>query len=222
MDDPSEQLRRHYAAQSLPPEATERILAAAQAAKKKRPPLWFALFAAAAAVALVVGGYSYGKYVQRVDVVQIEDAVQAFFSQPTYQLDQASANRDALRNWLVDHGAPAEAEIPPGLAQLPSVGCKTLAVGRQYAYVLCFQTSAAGEKAMPGKVSASMMKGKTQTLVHLVIVKTSALHEGKTDIPFHTDTRNGWTFAKSEHGGITYLVATTLDVQQLEAILREA
>lgn len=224
MDDPSESLRQHYSAQALSEASVKRILIAGQRARNRRRVRWLAV-AAAAAMAMGAFAYSYRNYFSRVDASQVEGAVEAFFAQPDYQLDRMSADREALRSWLVAQGAPAQCEIPPGLARLSSVGCERLQVGRRRVFILCFKAEVMGaDVAAPGVPSGSPMLKKTKSfaLVHLVIADSDSIRGAKTQSEAQVDRHGEWTYVRSSKSGVSYFVASTLNPEQLQDILRQS
>lgn len=210
MNDLPERLRRHYAEQSLSPDAVQRILAQASAERRRR---WSLRFAWAMAAALMMGLVAYWayNYTGKVEASDVERRVEAFFAAPDPQLDRQSPDSEALREWLVQQGAPAAAQIPPTLKPFPSVGCVTLQVGRQKVYMLCFKVD------LPGAGAADPSRSE---LVHVVFVDRSSLRHAPPPREAAVVVSNGkWSYTSWSDPKLAYVVVSLLPPQKLGTAL---
>lgn len=213
MNDLPERLRRHYADQSLAPDAARRILAQGSLERRRSLRQRF-VFAAAALLVVGLGLYSGFRYAVRIETFEVERRVEDFFAAQAPKLDRESPDAAALRQWLIEQGAPSEAQIPLSLRSYPSVGCATLRVGRQRAYMICLE--------VPTTDAQTATNGKRTELVHLVFVRSTSLRHAPTPQAPATVTQRGeWSYAvwaDAEHG-VTYVAVSALPPAQLRAVL---
>jgi hypothetical protein len=231
MDNLPERLRQHYAAQSLSPEAVNRILRAGEIGRQRRRRFRWYGGAIAAILLAACSLYLSPHYATRVEIAEIETSVESFFAQPDFHLDRLSADPEVLRTWLIGQGAPAQAVLPPGLIGSPAVGCKVLRVGRRDAFMICFAVQLDSPKM--NRDSAQRIKPATQTdassaksastLVHLIIVPTSSLRHslGLKEHP-RTESRGQWNFSVWEHSDTSYILASTASPERLHRLLQQS
>jgi len=231
MDDIPEKLRRHYAAQSLSPEAVNRILRAGQISRRKgRRSRWYA--GSVAAILLVTCTlYLSLHYTKRIEIAEIETSVESFFAQSDFRLDRLSADPEVLRAWLLEQGAPAQAFLPRSLTGSPAVGCKVLHVGRRDAFMICFAVQLDSPKSSQDAVQRTNTATQTDatstkpapTLVHLIIVPTSSLrHSLGVKAQPRTETHGQWTFSVWERSNTTYILASTASAERLQRLLQQS
>ncbi|HEU5078436.1 MAG TPA: hypothetical protein VFT72_04450 [Opitutaceae bacterium] len=211
MSDLPERLRRHYAEQSLSNEATRRILARGSLERRTRH-RWRFILAVAAMLIAVVSVYSARHYAVKIEVADVENAVETFFAASEPQLDRQSSDSAALREWLVQHGAPAASKIPESLGKFPSVGCAKLKIGRQTAFMLCFKVEVDGTTAVAG--------GKRTELVHVVFVNPRSLRNPAPPRNAAKVLRHGnWSFTAWSDRSVAYVVVSALTPEQLQSAL---
>jgi hypothetical protein len=230
MSDLERQLREHYQSQELPATRARAILdAGRKAGARTRGRRWILGLAA-----LLVIGWGLGEWVRRTQFrdatparilpEQIAATVQAFFSQPDYELPQVSSVPAELAAWLRGQGAPASFVLPPAFANLSSFGCRVFDIQGERVYLICFFLDGAGDPAVDGMMKKQMvvtapdgtMMKKDRPLVHLVFAPRSAFREApspgsRVQLPPSGD----WNFQTWSGEGLVYLVAGTISADRL-------
>jgi hypothetical protein len=230
MDDLPSQLRRHFESKQLPPERVQELLAAGRAAAAQRTKRRGWQMAAAAAVLVGAGlaGLTAYRRPQVIPAIAVTGAVRDFFSTPGYQLDQISANRTELTDWLRKHGGPEDFAVPPALAGLSSYGCEVLDVRGEKVFLICFLLEGpapAASDTMPEKKmmtvvnpDGTMMK-KTVPLVHLVVAPRSRFAaDPATGGRVVLSAGGEWHFTTWERGEHLYLAAGAVPADRLAAL----
>jgi hypothetical protein len=122
----------------------ERILAGAPKPRATvrwgRPEVW----ALAAAIALVLGGAAFWLLQAPRDEKNLANFSSRMisFALRTYEMDVITSDRDAVRNYLKDHGAPADFPLTPGLEKMPVKGGGRLTWQNEPVAMMCFDLPA--------------------------------------------------------------------------------
>ena len=214
MSDLRKQIRDHYDARSLPPEKVDAILAQGRAAaagetgakvtplppvaRRRRWPL-----ALAAALAILAGIGAFWLFPRGVDFAKLRPVVAAFFvNKPMYPM--MSPEPEKLRQWALEHGAPATFQIPAKLRDLPGKGCTILDVEGKPAFLLCFMTVDAAGQPDGG-------------LVHLIIARRGDFHGVPRSTTPALTAAGEWNFASWTEGDIVYTIAAPTAVEKLRS-----
>jgi hypothetical protein len=235
MSDFERQLRKHYEEQSLPADRVQAILTAGRTAAgvRRRRMFWFAAAAAVVMVGVTAFGVRSGDDSSRINTVNgirpqdVGAAVQAFFSQPEYQLTRVSTNPNDLTQWLREQGAPGSFTLPAAMAALPSFGCRVLDVRGQRVYLICFFLDVTpAELAAGGMIKNEMvvtapdgtMMKKTRPLVHLVVAPGSTFREPPQPGERVRFSGTGeWNFEAWSQDGVVYVAAGAVPRERLAA-----
>jgi hypothetical protein len=217
MSDLGKQLRDFFAAHSLPPEKVGAILAQGRAAaaggtdakitplppaaRRSRWPL-----ALAAALAILAGLGAFWLFPRGIDFAKLRPVVVAFFAhKPMYPM--MSPEPEKLRQWAIEHGAPAGFRIPDKLRVLPGKGCTILDVEGKPAFLLCFMTVDAAGQPDGG-------------LVHLVIARRGDFHGVPRSTTPALTAAEDWTFAAWAEGDTVYTIAAPVTAEVLRSFVR--
>ena len=123
-----------------PAELREAILAGARVSRPGarlwwRQPKWLAM---AASVLLIFSVGLTGLLSTRAQASEDLPVFAVDYVAGGFFLSQHNANVDALRTWLGQQHAPLPKELPPGFAQLRSLGCKTIDYRGKEVSLICF------------------------------------------------------------------------------------
>ncbi len=206
MSDLRKQIRDHYEARELPPEKLADILARGRAAAggavvESRPVARGRILRILSRVAVLIVLVTAVTFLvvrrDRTEFAAVRPVVIGFFAHGELKYPILSPDPVALRQWALDHGAPADFRIPASLGVLPGKGCTILDVGGKPVHMLCFMTVRADGKQDGG-------------MVHLLIARQGDfLHAPSSTIP-EMVSDGEWNFASWSEGEITYTVAAPL------------
>lgn len=202
-----QQIRDHYAAQSLPANKVEAILARGGAGETvvRFPRRWRTPLALAAAVAILAGGAIWWPRAdQAVPFAALAPRVIAFFGTPP-ELPKRSQNPEELRAWLLAQGAPRDFQIPEKLRGLSSLGCQVVDVGGRPAYLACFWRE-------------KNDRGEGTELVHLLVAHREDFRDAPESTPQMREM-NGWSFASWSESDIIYTLATAAPMEKLRPFI---
>jgi hypothetical protein len=221
MSDLRQQLREHYASQSLSSAKVEKIFARGRAVacdevkseptkvlrfpslaswRLTRTLVWAAAIAIIAAItSLLWHGDS------RVPYDTVPSGFVAFIAgNPT--LHHPPRDKKELHAWLVARGAPADFRIPPTLLQFESVACDVVNVRGRSLYLSCYRRV---QRTDHGDLQ----------VVHLLVGRKSDFR----GIPksTHPELKEvaGWSFASWSEGEIVYTLATAAPLERLRPLL---
>lgn len=102
-------------------------------------------------------------------------------------LGKMSSDPAEIRAWLAEHGAPSNFELPPGLRNVPGLGCQSYTMDGTKVSLICF------------------ILGKEE-VVHLFVVDKAALKDAAPDIRPTLHTENGHAWATWTSGGKSYVL----------------
>lgn len=102
-------------------------------------------------------------------------------------LGKMSSDPAEIRAWLAERGAPSDFELPPGMQNIPGLGCQSYTMNGAKVSLVCF------------------MLGKDQ-IVHLFVVDQGALRDAAPDIRPTLHTENGHAWATWTSGGKSYVL----------------
>ncbi len=102
-------------------------------------------------------------------------------------LGKLSSDREAIRGWLADRGSPSTFDLPPGLRNIPGLGCQTYTMDGTKVSLVCF-------KLENGQV------------VHLFVVDNHALKDTPPDLDPTVYVENGHTWATWTSGGKRFVM----------------
>lgn len=186
----------------VPADLKGMILAGQQAAAA--PGRWTFLrkWALAAAVALLVGliaifwprplGQSIAYAAYWKQVIQLVSA-------SDFKLEFESKNLDQMQAWLASKGAPSDLRLPSSLAQLPSMGCRTLIIDGHKASLFCFMADG-------------------NQVLHLIVIEKSLLRDPPEALPQFAKGGT-WTTAGWSQGTKSYILASTAGTDFLQRFL---
>lgn len=106
------------------------------------------------------------------------------------RLGKMSRDPTEIRAWLVERGAPSDLELPPGLRDVPGIGCQTYSINGTKVSLVCF------------------LLGKDQ-VVHLFVVENNALQGATVSSQPSLHTKNGQSWATWTSGGKSYVMTGT-------------
>ena len=187
----------------------ETIVRPAQSKFSSRPWGWISGIAAAAAV-LVISfiflGPGANQATASTSPQEITQTAIDQLSSPEFKLDLKNPEQAALYEWLKSNELPAPDELPPGLMNIPGLGCKKLQVGNDKipASLICFR------------------KGENQ-VVHLVVIKKENLDADLDGMICAGDNcykcnLTGWSHAKWSNDKNAFFLLAKCDAEQLVAL----
>ncbi len=112
-------------------------------------------------------------------------------------MDLESHNLDRIQAWLHDSMAPANVDVPPGLAALNPMGCRVFSFRRHQVSLICFSRGA-------------------RKLAHLFVVDEEAVPGGRRDGNTEYAKEGEWMTATWREHGRIYLLAAQGDRELLE------
>ena len=116
------------------------------------------------------------------------------------KLDTEHPQPAHLVEWLAAHAAPVPSPIPPQLAQLPSVGCKTIDSGGRKVSLICFDLG-------------------NKELAHLFTTPRDGLRLPPPDRqPIFSRMRN-WNLASWSDGAQVHMLASGIAPERLRTLL---
>jgi len=116
------------------------------------------------------------------------------------RLDFKSEKLSEVQQWLTQHRALTNYEIPTGLRERSNVGCRKLEWNGQTVALICFL-------------------GSGSEVVHLFIAPRSALPDAQMNSQLQFQSLNGWTTATWTRDDVVYLVASPQNQAALEKLL---
>jgi hypothetical protein len=102
-------------------------------------------------------------------------------------LGKMSSDPTEIRAWLAERGAPSNFELPPGLRNVPGLGCQSYTLGGTKVSLVCF------------------MLGKDE-VVHVFVVDEAALEDAAPDSWPILHAENGQAWATWTSGGKSYVL----------------
>lgn len=193
-----------------PPDLRDAILASrAAAARGSAPRLWTRLPAVAAAVAALIGLALFWTSHQRAaSAAGFRSAAATFLTdQWQHDFDFAEPSFPRIQDWVRHQSDRAVIDVPEGLAQLQTYGCKAFAWRGRSAYLVCFTPGPQGQ------------------VIHVVSVDRSSLPGIPASEIAGTPSyaRVGeWNTARWTRGSRLYVALTTADPEALAQRLRPA
>ena len=185
-----------------PADLRESILAGAKVARPARFDWRPALLAVAACVALLVA-VLLNRPVTAPDQVAAAEAFAVDYLEKLTRLDHKSASLAEVRAWIGERRPNRVIEVPPGLADVPTLGCRLADWdGREFSLV-CFKS--AGEGLRP---EAHLFVFKREDLPLLPV-------RGKVRLV----QRGDWAVAGWVAGESSYLLARVGDADSLRNLL---
>lgn len=102
-------------------------------------------------------------------------------------LGKMSSDPAEIRAWLAERGAPSNFELPPGMRNVPGLGCQSYTLDGAKVSLICF------------------MLGQDQ-IVHLFVVDKGALQDATPDNRPTVHTENGHAWATWTSGGKSFVL----------------
>jgi anti-sigma factor RsiW len=134
-------LAAKFAAFPVPPQLKHQLLAARKVVRPAAPwwqrPGWITAAAAALTLLLIVLALSWPS-TQRTELADLGAYLGAVAAGRAGGLEMIR-DLPAVRQWLGEHGAPADFVLPAGLASLPSLGCRVLEWNGHPVAFVCFE-----------------------------------------------------------------------------------
>jgi hypothetical protein len=121
-------------------------------------------------------------------------AKQALDIAGSVSLGKMSSNPAELRAWLAERGAPSNFEIPPGLRDVPGIGCQSYTLDGTKVSLVCFMLS-------------------RDQIVHLFVVDEGALKDAAAGGKPVVRMEDGFAVATWTSGGKSY-VLTGMNVSE--------
>jgi hypothetical protein len=184
----------------VPADLRANILAGAKFSRRAWWQKWPAIIAVAAAVVVLaaVGIKSVSHQSARALADWQMKAVDVLSND--FDFDKESAKPGELQVWLRAKNAPLPIELPAGLRDLSSIGCKILSVNGRQVSLICFHRDG-GE-------------------VHLVITDRRNLRDAPPEGAPRFARTGGWTTASWSKGDFSLMMLSAGPAEKTEALLR--
>jgi hypothetical protein len=140
-------IAHHVRSLPVPPDLRAAILAGAKASQPRPARRTVPRWVAAAAVLMLLGAAGLLVYSLRSRLADWQTqslaAIEAV-EDGAVKLDVENTWPAPLLEYLADRSAPRPAELPPSLANRPTLGCKTIVADGRVVSVICFRVDARG------------------------------------------------------------------------------
>ncbi len=126
--------------------------------------------------------------------------VSKFISSSDFKLELESKNLAEMQLWLARRGAPNDLVLPSKLAQLPTMGCRTLNIKGSKASLFCFVADG-------------------NQMIHLIVIERKSLQDPPTEGAPQYAQHGAWSTASWSDQKKTYILTSMGGLQSVRSLL---